>query len=833
MMSKANNSPIIVLGGDGYLGWPLSLRLARRNRSRRILLVDNLLRRQLVAREGGDSLLPIQEPEQRLAACRSIYRLRNMEYIHMDVCSDALESLIKDVKPAAIYHLAQQCSAPYSMRGDREALFTLRNNEESNMRLLWAVKRHVPDCHIIKLGTFGEYAKCGLDIAEGYFTPAYNGKTAEQPMPYPRQADDFYHASKINDTNYISVACRMWGLRITDIMQSTIFGSWTPDIEGHEELNTRLDYDECFGTVVNRFLAQAICGLPLTVYGSGHQRTGLMSLNDSISSLAEIWETPPPEATHRVINHLTEDSFSINELADTIRDLAGREGFPVDVQRGVHDPRCETPAAKQEFGVERRHITENVQAESLSEVVSRTLYMLLPHRDRINTRLFTPTTFWNTPDGDADAASAVVIPLGVSQGPTSDRAPAPNSNETTWETFRREHFPYRHINLNPGTLGTPSRDVLDAMQAYQAGEVLAQPLAQYRKGKEALAETLDAANRLWPSRDHTLQVSAGASQCSNLLALGIARKTARLGRPLRLLTTPHEHIGGLGAFEKMPEFEICYLTRRELRDPAAFKRLATQLKPDIGFFSHIAYDTGHILPVTQWAEILKTACPEACVLIDISQSLGLMAPPFEHSDAVFGSCHKWLFGPRGTGLLWTTADFRQSVGALHWSGEPLAPNPDDAGFSPAGGMDFSALAGMAAALQLHEQLGTDTARERSAQLARSFRPKLSALLERHGIAHNFLTTHDGRVGEAGVLTVSFPDYDPYPVYHAMNQRIVHAKCIKDRGKDGRDRRLLRFGLPCYETEARLAEALTVFEQCLAETGAARVRRAAASSPFSS
>ena len=356
-----NLSPIIVLGGDGYLGWPLSLRLARLNPLKKIILVDNLLRRKLVEEVGGCSLLPILEPARRLQKAKEIYALSNMQFLKMDVNSDALENLIRETQPEAIYHLAQQCSAPYSMRGCPEALFTLFNNEGGNMRLLWAVKKYVPNCHIIKLGSFGEYAKSGIDVCEGYFEPEFRGKRAQRPVPYPREADDFYHASKINDTNYISIACRKWGLRITDIMQSTVFGSWTEDIEGHNELFTRLDYDESFGTVANRFMIQALNGKPLSVYGSGHQRTGLMALNDCIESLSRLWAQIPPPATHRVVNHLTEECYSIIELAETIKKIAHNEGIEVEIQRGAHDPRGENDPAKLEYSIERLHVSRNLK----------------------------------------------------------------------------------------------------------------------------------------------------------------------------------------------------------------------------------------------------------------------------------------------------------------------------------------------------------------------------------------------------------------------------------------------------------------------------------------
>lgn len=810
-MPMKDTRPILVLGGDGYLGWPLALSLARRNHPRRIVLVDNLLRRQLVAREDSDSLLPIGQPRERLRAAARIHGLDNMEFVEMDVNSPALESLVEELRPAAVYHLAQQGSAPYSMRGAEQALFTLRNNEEGNMRLLWAVKEHAPDCHIIKLGSFGEYATCGMDVAEGYFRPQYGGHQAVRDMPYPREADDFYHASKINDTNYISVACRNWGLRVTDVMQSTVFGTWTPEIDGHEALFTRLDYDACFGTVVNRFLAQAVRNLPLMVYGTGHQRTGLMSLNDTVGSLSLLWDTPPEAGSHRVINHLTEDAYSINELAETIRNQVAEQGFSVEIARGVYDPRGENEAAKLEYDIERRYIAENMQPESLKLMVSRTLRMLLPFRHRINVSLFIPKTQWkdssaSQPPGDSDV---IEIAHARRTRQSRDDSPAPGH----WAAFRQSHFPYRDVNLNPGTLGTPSRDVLDAMREFQSGEILAHPLAQYGAGRTAMKAAVELAARIWPSPHHTPHVGVGASSCANLLALALARVAGRLGRPLRLLTTSHEHIGGVGAFEKIPEIEVHYLPERALSDAVVFEQSVMRCRPDIGFFSHVSYDSGNLYPVRHWATVLKRHCPDALVVLDVSQSLGLLDMPFEHSDVLFGSCHKWLFGPRGTGLLWTNARFRRTVGGLNWSGKSMLEDETHAGFSLTGGMDFSSLEGLRAALALYRQLGGETVRSRSASLAAFLQPRLAGLLRQYGISHEFIALL-GDSGERGVLTVAFADFDPYPLYDAMNRRGVHVKCIKDRDSAGHERRLLRFGCPYYESEERLRRVISVMDDCL-------------------
>ena len=236
----------LILGGDGYVGWPLSVRLALRHPNENFLIVDNFSRRKLVSEVGGDSLIPILSLEDRIKNYSKIFGRNNLNFVEMDILDQAFEALIKKKHPKVIYHLAQQPSAHYSMKGVHESTFTVKNNEIGNLKLLWSIKNHSPKTHLIKLGSFGEYAECGLDIAEGYFVPSYKGKEATQQAPFPREADDVYHVSKINDTNFIAMASRKWNLRITDIMQSTIFGNKVDEFGDHHTLYTRFDYDEFF-----------------------------------------------------------------------------------------------------------------------------------------------------------------------------------------------------------------------------------------------------------------------------------------------------------------------------------------------------------------------------------------------------------------------------------------------------------------------------------------------------------------------------------------------------------------------------------------------------------
>ncbi len=385
---------ILVLGGDGYVGWPLSVKLALRHPNTPVHIVDNLGRRAWVSRCGGNSVTPIEEPTLRVDAFKKVFKQNNLHFMEMDVCSPELEALVRELRPTVVYHLAQQCSAPYSMMGVEEAVFTVQNNEVGNMRVLWAVRQAAPDAHLIKLGTFGEYAKGGIDVAEGYFLPEYHGKKANRPMPYPRAADDIYHASKINDTNYIAIACRKWNLRVTDVMQSTIFGVSTAEIERHPSLYTRFDYDGVWGTVVNRFMAQTILGLPMSVYGTGLQRTGLMALEDAVGSLAELADRPADRGEHRVINHVTERDPCINDIAERVAEVGRSNGYHPEIRRGDFNPRGENDAEKEVYTVENHYVSSHVSHTPFESVLKTMFPQVARFSHRIRPEVFPPQVSW-------------------------------------------------------------------------------------------------------------------------------------------------------------------------------------------------------------------------------------------------------------------------------------------------------------------------------------------------------------------------------------------------------------------------------------------------------
>lgn len=388
-------APILVLGADGYVGWPLVCELLARHPRRPMVLVDNGLRRRLVEEVGGESVTPIEGLAARVEAARRLFGATAVRVVELDVAGPDLDALIGELQPSVVYHLAQQCSAPWSMRGPEEAVFTVENNEGGNLRLLFSLRKHVPHAHLVKLGTFGEYAKAGIDVAEGYFRPTYNGREANAPMPYPRESDDVYHISKINDSNFISLACRKWGLAVTDVMQSTIYGLHTDAVSRDPVLATRFDQDACFGTVLNRFVSQVVVGHPMTVYGTGLQRTGLMYLGDSVASLASLADRRPAPGTHHVINHVTERNWCVLEIAEHVAAAAERVGLSPRIERGVHNPRVENDTVKATHTVEAHYVASEVGHTGFDTAIPALLAEVHRHRSRVQAGGFAPTVQWS------------------------------------------------------------------------------------------------------------------------------------------------------------------------------------------------------------------------------------------------------------------------------------------------------------------------------------------------------------------------------------------------------------------------------------------------------
>ncbi|MEW6360365.1 MAG: NAD-dependent epimerase/dehydratase family protein, partial [Planctomycetota bacterium] len=278
---------ILILGGDGYLGWPCANYFAARGH--KVAIIDNQVRRRYDDELGTDSLLPIPSLADRLdlTSGRSIF--------DVDVAQDPilLELIIKDFKPGVIIHFAEQRSAPYSMIDRQHCIYTHQNNVLGTLNVLYAMRDYAPDAHLIKLGTMGEYGTPNIDIEEGFIEIEHRGR--RDVLPFPKQAGSWYHWTKVHDSNNIMFACKIWGLKATDLNQGVVYGAETDECPADSPMCTRYDYDHVFGTVLNRFCVQAAIGMPLTVYGHGGQTRGYLDIRDTMRCIELAIENPPPQ----------------------------------------------------------------------------------------------------------------------------------------------------------------------------------------------------------------------------------------------------------------------------------------------------------------------------------------------------------------------------------------------------------------------------------------------------------------------------------------------------------------------------------------------------------
>jgi UDP-sulfoquinovose synthase len=327
---------VLITGVDGYLGWPLALHLTARGHE--VAGIDNYARRGWVSEVGGASATPIRDMPERLAAFEETFG-KPLAFYEGDLQDTALVTEIcRDFKPEAIVYLGEMPSAPYSMIDIEHAVYTQTNNVMGTLVTLFAMREAVPDCHLVKLGTMGEYGTPNVDIPEGFFEIEYRGR--KDRLMFPRQAGSWYHQSKVHDTNNVEMACRLWGLRSTDIMQGVVYGTQIDAFGGDERLLTRYDFDQCFGTAINRFCAQAVVGLPMTPFGKGTQKRGFLALRDSMQCLTLAVENPPTEGEYRVFNQF-EEVYNVTELAENVQNVAREFGLDAEI-RCIENPRKET-----------------------------------------------------------------------------------------------------------------------------------------------------------------------------------------------------------------------------------------------------------------------------------------------------------------------------------------------------------------------------------------------------------------------------------------------------------------------------------------------------------
>lgn len=326
---------ILILGADGYLGWPTAMHFSRRGDE--VMLVDNFVKRQMELEDGIEPLEPIPTLHRRVALWKEVTNRDLMLRVADLTNHRVIYRILDEFQPEAIVHYAEQPSAPYSMQGREHAVFTQHNNVIGTLNLLFAMRKHCPNAHLVKLGTMGEYGTPNIDIEEGYITITHNGRT--DTLPFPKMPGSFYHLSKVHDSHNIMFACRVWGLLSTDLNQGVVYGIDTDETRLHPELRTSFHYDDIFGTVLNRFCVQAVAGIPLTVYGKGGQTRGFLNIRDTIQCVDIAVRNPPANGECRVFNQFTE-TFSINDLAYLVRDAAKKLDLDVKIDH-VQNPRVE------------------------------------------------------------------------------------------------------------------------------------------------------------------------------------------------------------------------------------------------------------------------------------------------------------------------------------------------------------------------------------------------------------------------------------------------------------------------------------------------------------
>lgn len=379
---------VMVIGGDGYCGWATALHLSNKNYE--VAIVDNLVRRHFDHQLGLDSLTPISSIHNRIRRWRSLTGKTIQLHIG-DVCDfEFLSEAFNSFKPDAVVHFGEQRSAPYSMIDRSRAVYTQQNNVLGTLNVLFAIKEFREDCHLVKLGTMGEYGTPNIDIEEGYITITHNGRM--DTLPYPKQASSFYHLSKVHDSNNIAFSSKAWGIRATDLNQGVVYGVRTDETEMHEELYNRFDYDGVFGTALNRFCVQAAVGHPLTVYGKGGQTRGYLDIRDTVQCVELAIANPAKRGEFRVFNQFTEQ-FSVNELASLVTKAGEKLGIEVQTI-SVPNPRVE--AEEHYYNAKHTKLIElGLKPHLLSEsLIDSLLNFTIKFKDRVDIKQIMPSVSW-------------------------------------------------------------------------------------------------------------------------------------------------------------------------------------------------------------------------------------------------------------------------------------------------------------------------------------------------------------------------------------------------------------------------------------------------------
>jgi UDP-sulfoquinovose synthase len=377
---------VLVLGGDGYLGWPTALHLSDRGHD--VAVLDNFVRRRYDEELGVCSLVPIEDLDVRVAVWQEVSGKRIATYAGDLLDPDFVYATLRDFGPDAIVHFAEQRSAPYSMIDRAHAVYTQHNNVTGTLNLLFGIVETNRDTHLVKLGTMGEYGTPNIDIDEGWLDIEHHGR--KDRVLFPKRPGSFYHLSKVHDSHNIEFACRNWGLGATDLNQGVVYGQQTPQTALDPRLSTRFDYDSVFGTVLNRFVIQAVLGEPLTVYGTGGQTRGLIDIRDTVECIRLAVENPAERGEFRVFNQMTE-AMSVRDIADAVvRQFPG----PAQIDHLVN-PRTE--AAEHYYNVKHTGLVElGLQPHLLSDTLIESMFGIVEvNKHRVDVEKLYPTVQWS------------------------------------------------------------------------------------------------------------------------------------------------------------------------------------------------------------------------------------------------------------------------------------------------------------------------------------------------------------------------------------------------------------------------------------------------------
>ncbi|PIR82437.1 NAD-dependent dehydratase [Candidatus Kaiserbacteria bacterium CG10_big_fil_rev_8_21_14_0_10_59_10] len=379
---------VLILGGDGYLGWPTAMYFSRKGHD--VAVVDNFIKRQWEAEVEAEPLIPIPSLQQRIRIWKQATGKKIRMYVGNLAHERFVARIFRDFKPDVIIHYGEQPSAPFSMMGNERTNETQINNVVGTLNVIYSMKRSTPEAHLIKLGTMGEYGTPNIDIEEGWITITHKGR--KDRMLFPKKPGSFYHLSKVHDSNNLEFACRVWGLRVTDLNQGVVYGMETEETKLADGLHTSFHYDDIFGTALNRFCVQAVAGVPITPYGKGGQKRGFLNIVDTLRCVELAALHPAKKGEFRVFNQFTE-VFSIRELAEKVKSAAADMGIRAKI-RHVRNPRTELEQhyynpvhrALPKLGL-KPHLLSDVLVESM-------LAKIIEHKDLINEEIIMPRVLW-------------------------------------------------------------------------------------------------------------------------------------------------------------------------------------------------------------------------------------------------------------------------------------------------------------------------------------------------------------------------------------------------------------------------------------------------------